>query len=138
MSKVHSCRDLDIFVYVEDTDFQGIVYHANYLKYFERARSRCLMDLDISQSEEIKAGKIFIIKSINIEFVRPAKIEDNLIISSEIEYLSNARLFFHQQIKRNASDDIICKGKVEVCFYDQNKNKPVAFPKKLLKIFKNE
>ena len=138
MSKVHSCRDLEIFVYVEDTDFQGIVYHANYLKYFERARSSCLTDLDISQSEEIKAGKVFIIKTINIEFVRPAKIEDNLIISSEIEYLSNARLFFHQQIKRNASDDIICKGKVEVCFYDQNKNKPVAFPEKLLKIFENE
>ena len=138
MSKVHSCRDLDIFVYVEDTDFQGIVYHANYLKYFERARSSCLRDLDILQSEEIKAGKVFIIKTINIEFVRPAKIEDNLIISSEIEYLSNARLFFHQQIKRNTSNDIICKGKVEVCFYDQNKNKPVAFPEKLLKIFKNE
>ena len=138
MSKVHSCRDLEIFVYVEDTDFQGIVYHANYLKYFERARSSCLRDLDISQSEEIKAGKVFIIKTINIEFVRPAEIEDNLIISSEIEYLSNARLFFHQQIKRNASDDIICKGKVEVCFYDQKKNKPVAFPKNLLKVFKNE
>ena len=138
MSKVHSCKDLEIFVNVEDTDFQGIVYHANYLKYFERARSSCLRDLDISQSEEIKAGKVFIIKTINIEFVRPAEIEDNLIISSEIEYLSNARLFFHQQIKRNTSDDIICKGKVEVCFYDQNKNKPVAFPKKLLKIFKNE
>ena len=138
MSKVHSCRDLEIFVYVEDTDFQGIVYHANYLKYFERARSSCLRDLDISQSEEIKAGKVFIIKTINIEFMRPAEIEDNLIISSEIEYLSNARLFFHQQIKRNASDDIICKGKVEVCSYDQKKNKPVAFPKKLLKIFKNE
>ena len=129
MSKVHSCRDLEIFVYVEDTDFQGIVYHANYLKYFERARSSCLRDLDISQSEEIKAGKVFIIKTINIEFMRPAEIEDNLIISSEIEYLSNARLFFHQQIKRNASDDIICKGKVEVCFYDQKRNKPVAFPK---------
>ena len=138
MSKVHSCKDLEIFVYVEDTDFQGIVYHANYLKYFERARSSCLRDLDISQSEEIKAGKVFIIKSINIEFVRPAEIEDNLIISSEIEYLSNARLFFHQQIKRNESDDIICRGKVEVCFYDQNKDKPVVFPENLLKVFKNE
>ena len=138
MSKVHSCKDLEIFVYVEDTDFQGIVYHANYLKYFERARSSCLRDLDISQSEEIKAGKVFIIKTINIEFVRPAEIEDNLIISSEIEYLSNARLFFHQQIKRNESDDIICRGKVEVCFYDQNKDKPVVFPENLLKVFKNE
>ena len=65
MSKVHRCRDLDIFVFVEDTDFQGIVYHANYLKYFERARSSCLKDLDISQSEEIAAGKVFIIKTIN-------------------------------------------------------------------------
>ena len=138
MSKVHICRDLNIFVYVEDTDFQGIVYHANYLKYFERARSSCLIDLDISQSDEIAAGKAFIIKAINIEFVKPAKIEDNLVVSSEIEYSSNARLFFHQQIKRNESDDIICTGKVEVCFYDQNKDKPVAFPKKLLKVFKNE
>ena len=108
------------------------------MKYFERARSSCLKDLDISQSEEIAAGKVFIIKTINIEFIKPAKIEDNLIVSSEIEYSSNARLFFHQQIKRKESDDIICSGKVEVCFYDQNKDKPVAFPKKLLKVFKNE
>lgn len=138
MSKVHKCRDLNIFVYVEDTDFQGIVYHANYLKYFERARSSCLKDLDISQTEQIEEGKVFIVKTINIEFVKPARIEDNLVVCSKIEYFSNARLFFHQQIKRNESDDIICRGKVEVCFYDQNKDKPVVFPENLLKVFKNE
>jgi acyl-CoA thioester hydrolase len=138
MSKVHKCKDLNIFVYVEDTDFQGIVYHANYLKYFERARSSCLRDLYISQSKQIEEGKVFIIKTINIEFLRPAKIEDDLVVSSEIEYSSDARLFFHQQIKRNESNDIICRGKVEVCFYDQNKNRPVAFPEKLLKVFKYE
>ena len=138
MNRVHKCKDLNIFIFVEDTDFQGIVYHANYLKYFERARSSCLKDLDISQSKEIAAGKVFVIKTINIEFMKPAKIEDNLVVSSEIEYFSKARLFFHQQIKRNESDDIICRGKVEVCFYDQNNNKPVAFPEKLLKVFKNE
>ena len=81
MSKVHKCKDLNIFVYVEDTDFQGIVYHANYLKYFERARSSCLRDLYISQSKQIEEGKVFIIKSINIEFLRPAKIEDDLVVS---------------------------------------------------------
>jgi acyl-CoA thioesterase FadM len=70
--------------------------------------------------------------------LRPAKIEDDLVVSSEIEYSSDARLFFHQQIKRNESNDIICRGKVEVCFYDQNKNRPVAFPEKLLKVFKYE
>tara|TARA_B100001989_G_scaffold217778_1_gene169042 strand:+ start:173 stop:589 length:417 start_codon:yes stop_codon:yes gene_type:complete len=138
MNRVHKCKDLNIFIFVEDTDFQGIVYHANYLKYFERARSSCLKDLDISQSKEIAAGKVFVIKTINIEFLKPAKIEDNLVVSSEIEYFSKARLFFHQQIKRNESDDIICRGKVEVCFYNQNNNKPVAFPEKLLKVFKNE
>ena len=138
MSKVHKCKDLNIFVYVEDTDFQGIVYHANYLKYFERARSSCLRDLYISQSKQIEEGKVFIIKTINIEFLRPAMIEDDLVVSSEIEYSSDARLFFHQRIKRNESNDIICRGKVEVCFYDQNKNRPVAFPEKLLKVFKYE
>ena len=138
MSKVHKCKDLNIFVYIEDTDFQGIVYHANYLKYFERARSSCLRDLYISQSKQIEEGKVFIIKTINIEFLKPAKIEDDLVVSSEIEYSSDARLFFHQRIKRNESNDIICRGKVEVCFYDQNKNRPVAFPEKLLKVFKYE
>ena len=138
MSKVHKCKDLNIFVYVEDTDFQGIVYHANYLKYFERARSSCLRDLYISHSKQIEEGKVFIIKTINIEFLRPAKIENDLVVSSEIEYSSDARLFFHQRIKRNESNDIICRGKVEVCFYDQNKNRPVAFPEKLLKVFKYE
>ena len=138
MSKVHNCKDLNVSVYVEDTDFQGIVYHANYLKYFERARSSCLKDLHISQSEEIEKGRVFIIKTINIKFMKSAKVEDNLIVSSDIEFISNARLFFHQQIKRNESDDIICRGKVEVCFYDQNKNKPVSFPEKLLKVFEDE
>ena len=138
MSKVHNCKDLNVSVYVEDTDFQGIVYHANYLKYFERARSSCLKDLHISQSEEIEKGRVFIIKTINIKFMKSAKVEDNLIVSSDIEFISNARLFFHQQIKRNESDDIICRGEVEVCFYDQNKDKPIAFPENLLKVFKNE
>ena len=74
MSKVHRCRDLDIFVFVEDTDFQGIVYHANYLKYFERARSSCLKDLDISQSEEIDDGKVFIIKMSLIHISEPTRL----------------------------------------------------------------
>ena len=138
MNKIHKCKDLNIFVYVEDTDFQGIVYHANYLKYFERARSSCLRDLHISQSQQIKEGKVFIIKTIKIDFINPAKIEDRLFVTSEIEYTSDVRLFFHQQIKRIESDDIICRGKVEVCFYDQHKNKPVAFPENLLEVFKNE
>ena len=58
MSKVH-VGEVNIFVYVEDTDFQGIVYHANYLKYFEIGQNY-LKDLDISQSDEIAAGKAFI------------------------------------------------------------------------------
>ena len=111
MSKVHKCKDLNIFVYVEDTDFQGIVYHANYLKYFERARSSCLRDLYISQSKQIEEGKVFIIKTINIEFLKPAKIEDDLVVSSEIEYSSDARLFFHQRIKRNENQRASSKNK---------------------------
>lgn len=138
MSRLYKCKDLKFSVFVEDTDFQGIVYHANYLKFFERARSSCLNDLNISQSKLIAEGKAFIVKTIYIEFINSAIIEDELLVSSEIEFSSDARLFFHQQIERRQSDDIICKGKVEVCFYDQNKRKPGSFPQSFLKVLKNE
>ena len=135
MKKHFKCKDFSLTVFCEDTDFQGIVYHANYLKYFERARTQFLIDQDISQIL-LEASKLaFVVRDINLRFISPAKLEDKLIVNSSVQFISKARLLFSQQIIQLNNDTIICRGEVEVCFVDLIKNKPRSFPERLLKIF---
>ena len=135
MSKVIKCDDLNYKVYVEDTDFQGIVYYANYLKYFERARTQFLIDQGISQYELEKLDRAFVIRDINLRYITPARLEENLIVKTSVTFISKARLLFCQHIINVKNDTIICRGEVEVCFLDLDKRKPKPFPEKLLTIF---
>ena len=121
--------------FCEDTDFQGIVYHANYLKYFERARTQFLIDQNISQISLASSSLAFVIRDINLRYLTPAKLEDKLVVSSSVQCISRARLLFSQQIINPKNDTIICRGEIEVCFLDLSKNKPKSFPENLLKIF---
>ncbi|MDB2704200.1 thioesterase family protein, partial [Gammaproteobacteria bacterium] len=74
MNKIFKHKDFNLVVYVEDTDFQGFVYHANYIKYFERARSDFLTSNNISQIELKELDLVFVIKSIEINYLLPAKL----------------------------------------------------------------
>ena len=122
-------------VYYEDTDAGGIVYYANYLKYFERARTQFLIDQNISQISLASSSLAFVIRDINLRYLTPAKLEDKLVVSSSVQCISRARLLFSQQIINPKNDTIICRGEIEVCFLDLSKNKPKSFPENLLKIF---
>ena len=123
---------------MEDTDFQGVVYHANYLKYFERARSQFLIENNLSQTDAIaKRNESYVIKTINLSYYHPAILEDDLTVKTEIELVSKARTIFFQSILNLKNDTLICKGEVEVCFIDNNSGKPKAFPVGLLNLFKN-
>ena len=123
---------------MEDTDFQGVVYHANYLKYFERARSQFLIENNLSQTDAIaKRNESYVIKSINLSYYHPAKLEDELTVKTEIELVSKARTIFFQSILNSKNDTLICKGEVEVCFIDNSSGKPKSFPLGLLNLFKN-
>ena len=125
-------------VYVEDTDFQGVVYHANYLKYLERARSQFLIENKLSQTNAMSEGnESYIVKSINLLYYHPARLEDELTVSTEIELISKARAIFFQSVLNSKNDTLICKGEVEVCFIDNDSGKPKAFPIGLLNLFKN-
>jgi acyl-CoA thioester hydrolase len=125
-------------VYVEDTDFQGVVYHANYLKYLERARSQFLIENNLSQTNAMSEGnESYIVKSINLLYYHPARLEDELTVSTEIELVSKARTIFFQSVLNSKNDTLICKGEVEVCFIDNDLGKPKAFPIGLLNLFKN-
>ena len=114
------------------------MYHANYLKYLERARSQFLIEHNLSQTKAmtIENGS-YVVKSVYLEYLNPAHLEDELTVETIIEYQSKARTFFLQSILNLKNDTLICKGNVEVCFIDNSSGKPKSFPKRLLNLFSN-
>ena len=132
------CNDFFCRVFVEDTDFQGFVYYANYLKYFERARSQFLIENNLSQVNAKTQGKeLYVVKSVELTYCYPAILEDELIIKTEIELVSKARTLFHQSVLNSKNDTLICEGVVEVCYIDNDSGKPKTFPDNLLNLFKD-
>ena len=137
MSKIFKHKDFELTIFVEDTDFQGFVYHANYIKYFERARSNFLTINGISQNDLRQSNLGFVIKRIDVDFLYPAKLGEKLIVQTEVEKKSKARMLFNQKIISDDNKNQICEGSVEVCLVDIETKKPKPFPNDLLLIFDN-
>jgi acyl-CoA thioester hydrolase len=135
MSKHIKSKDLYLKIYCEDTDFQGFVYHANYLKFFERSRTEFLIDNGISQEKLLNQQLVFVVRRMGINFISPAKIEDALTISSLVHKNSNARLTFSQTAKESNSNKTLCSAEVEVCLINLETNKPKPFHNDLLLLF---
>ena len=89
---------LDIRVYFEDTDFSGIVYHANYLKYCERERSDMLRLAGVQHAELTKDGLHFVVRHIECDFKAPARIDDILRIETRLRRASGAKLLMAQAV----------------------------------------
>ena len=88
-------------VYYEDTDAAGVVYYANYLRYLERARTEWLRALGFEQGDLARDGGIaFAVRSLGVEYLKPARLDDALDIVSEIETVGRAQLLFHQRVER--------------------------------------
>ena len=89
-------------VYFEDTDFSGIVYHANYLRYFERARSDLLRVLDIDHRSAMEEDDgAFAVAEMNIKYVRPAELNDNLLVVTQVTSVRAAGSHMAQKIYRD-------------------------------------
>ena len=121
-------------VYYEDTDAGGIVYYANYLKFLERARTEALVTLGFS-NKKIKEdfGSLIIVKSCNIEYKKPAHLEDKLNIRSFVKSITKTSFFMNQFISRG--EDIIVEAKVHLVFVN-NEGKPMRIPGALFQDFK--
>ena len=121
-------------VYYEDTDSGGIVYYANYLKFLERARTEALVTLGFS-NKKIKEdlGSLIIVKSCNIEYKRPAHLEDELNIRSFVKSITKTSFFMNQFISRG--EDIIVEAKVHLVFVNKE-GKPMRIPRTLFQDFK--
>jgi len=121
-------------VYYEDTDAGGIVYYANYLKFLERARTEALVTLGVS-NKKIKEefGSLIIVKSCNIEYKKPAYLEDELNIRSFVKSITKTSFFMNQFISRG--ENIIVEAKVHLVFVN-NEGKPMKIPGALFQDFK--
>ena len=119
-------------VYYEDTDSGGVVYYANYLKFLERARTDAIISLNFSNNKLVEKFGIFIIvKSCNLNFLRPAKLEDNLDIISKVIEVKNVSIKMKQNIFVN--DSMIVEAEILLASVN-NEGKPSKLPDE----FKNE
>ncbi|MES2861563.1 MAG: tol-pal system-associated acyl-CoA thioesterase [Pseudomonadota bacterium] len=109
---------LPVRVYYEDTDFTGVVYHANYVRYFERGRSDFLRSVGIGHAEllEDEAPMAFVIARMALEFVRPARIDDALVVRTLYDTVKGPRLMISQTIERDG--EVLCRADVTaVCIH---------------------
>ncbi|WP_040975742.1 tol-pal system-associated acyl-CoA thioesterase [Necropsobacter massiliensis] len=121
-------------VYYEDTDAGGVVYHARYLHFFERARTEYLRMLNFSQYALLHERNIaFVVKSMQIDYCFPAILDDLLAVETDVTEVKGATILFTQRLRRD--DVILCKATVKVACVNLGKMKPMAIPVEIKSAF---
>ncbi|MDB4039827.1 tol-pal system-associated acyl-CoA thioesterase [Methylophilaceae bacterium] len=115
-------------VYFEDTDSGGVVYHANYLKFMERARTEWLRSLGLNQIKLKKEDKMmFIVRKVDIQYKIPARFNDELLIQTDCVKITDYSVLLKQNILRDKQT--ITEGKVEIVCINSELFKPIRIPK---------
>jgi len=118
-------------VYYEDTDAGGVVYHANYLRYMERARNEWLRDMGhpVEQIAE-QENKLFVVRSVEMQFVRPAKLSDMLSVSAEVVVSKKASMQIKQEVRRETGDssELLVSALIGLAMVDSERFRPVRLP----------
>jgi acyl-CoA thioester hydrolase len=128
-------HSMPVRVYYEDTDFSGIVYHANYLRFLERGRSNYLRLLGADQrslfeeAAQEAPGFAFVVRSMTIEFLKPARMDDVLDVVTAYEEVKGASIMLHQRILRG--DDLLIEAHVRVAFICDGRARPIPKPLRL-------
>ncbi len=126
-----SSHQQEIRVYYEDTDAGGIVYYANYLKFFERARTEWLRALGINQSIFLEQNIGFVVTKVEMDNKASAKLDDLLTITTSISRLKSASLVFSQQLV-NQHQQTLCTAVIKVACVNLSIAKPCSIPKSIL------
>ena len=119
-------------VYYEDTDFTGIVYHANYLRYMERGRTNYLRLIGADHralfeaAEKEAPGFAFVVRSMTLDFLKPARMDDILTVVSEPNEVKGASVTIRQRVKRG--DELLVQADVKVAFISGGRAKPIPKP----------
>lgn len=126
-------------VYWEDTDAGGIVFYANYLKFFERARTEWLRSLGVGQQAlREQTGGIFVVSQTDVRYHRPARLDDQLLVTVSLVETGRASLTIRQQVllPTEPQDTVLCDGTIRVGWVDASTLKPARFPSTLLDLLR--
>ncbi|MBK8012919.1 MAG: YbgC/FadM family acyl-CoA thioesterase [Deltaproteobacteria bacterium] len=115
-------HSLSVRIYLEDTDAQGIVYHANYLKYCERARTDILAEQGYRLADLQAQGFVFVVYEMRLKFHRPARLHDQLEIRSTAARTSDYRLTFSQTVFLEGATDPVFTAEAHVVAIDDRGN----------------
>ena len=111
---------MDIKIYYEDTDCGGVVYYANYLKYFERARTHYLEERGLSVAELMKQGRVFVVVRAEVEYRAPAQYGEILQIETSIPEMNPAAITFAHVVRERLSGRVVFEGSAKLAVTDGN------------------
>jgi acyl-CoA thioester hydrolase len=124
-------------VYWEDTDAGGIVFYANYLKFFERARTEWLRSLGVMQSSlRESTGGMFIVSQSSVRYLAPARLDDELLVTAHLELARQASLIIAQQARRADTGALLCEGTIRIGWVDAATLRPARIPDAVLDVLK--
>ncbi|MBN9325123.1 MAG: YbgC/FadM family acyl-CoA thioesterase, partial [Delftia acidovorans] len=126
-------------VYWEDTDAGGIVFYANYLKFFERARTEWLRALGIGQQQlREQTGGMFVVTQAQLQYLRAARLDDQLLVTAELQSSGRASLTIRQQALLASAGDgsapppLLCEGTIRIGWVDGSTMRPARIPNRIL------
>ncbi len=122
-------------VYFEDTDAYRVVYYANYLKFMERARSDMIRAVGVDQNGELeRTGSAYVVVQVNIRYVKPARLGEELLVLSSVEQVRAASVEIHQRVMRDG--ELLTDARVTAAFLDAN-GRPQRQPKNWVDKFRS-
>ncbi len=117
---------IPVRVYIEDTDAGGIVYYVNYLKYIERSRTEFLRSFGYDKPAILEGGLLLVVHSAQINYRRPARLDNLLSVTAQIHKLARTYIEFQQQVLRG--EELVCEGLIRIACVDAETMKPSALP----------
>ena len=143
MSAAPSAFGFPVRVYWEDTDAGGIVFYANYLKFFERARTEWLRALGLEQQRLREQGAgMFVVTHSDLRYLRPARLDDLLWVTARLLEGGRASLTMEQQVLLSpagtgAAPALLCEGRIRIGWVDPDRLRPQRIPAELLALLAN-
>ncbi len=120
-------------IYYEDTDTAGVVYYAGYLRFLERGRTEWLRELGVAQCQLAQdTGLAFAVRSLNIEYLKAARLDDVLTVVTDLESLGRAQVMFEQRVEREG--ELLVEATVRVVCVNTKTMKACALPKEIKKL----
>ncbi|MEI7843156.1 MAG: tol-pal system-associated acyl-CoA thioesterase [Gallionellaceae bacterium] len=127
MSKHHKLFEWPVRVYFQDTDAGGVVYHANYVNFMERARTEWLRSFGYSNAGMMmELGVMFVVRSIKLDYLKPAKLDDMLMVTAQVKEIGRSRLNMVQTVTRDGV--LLTEGEVHLVCVKADSFKPVSVP----------